>query len=132
MNLFVVDTHALHWYITGDRQLSRRVKALLDSLVEPDSPNHVYVPTLVFAEILALEEKRATLPRFEAIIQQVERMRGFTVVSLTSEIVQTARNIVGVKEMFDRLIAATALSLEARLLTRDAVLSSLAMIETVW
>lgn len=32
MNLYVTDTHALIWHLVGDKQLSRKVKAIFENL----------------------------------------------------------------------------------------------------
>ncbi|MBI5879801.1 MAG: PIN domain-containing protein [Chloroflexi bacterium] len=130
--LYVADTHALYWYLTADKQLSRRVKSLFDALGLSGDTNHMFIPTLVLAEIVALEEKRRRNTGFEAAVELLEQHAGFSIVPLTVEIVDSSRRVTGAPELFDRLIAATALSLEATLVTRDAVLTDLHIVPTFW
>lgn len=130
--LYVADTHALYWYLTADRQLSRRVKSLFDALELTGNENHVYVPTLALAEIIALEEKRGGTAGYDKAVALLNRHPGFSIMPLTSEIVDASRHAAGASELFDRLILATALFLDARLITCDAVLTNLRVVQTFW
>ncbi len=44
---YVLDTHALAWYLTNDKNLSAAVKEVLDSA--SDAQETVFVPTIVLA-----------------------------------------------------------------------------------
>ena len=63
MSTFVVDTHALVWYIDGDRRLSATAEASLD-----DPTATLVIPTIVLAEVRYLFGKRRIPISFGAII----------------------------------------------------------------
>lgn len=51
---YLPDTHALIWYLTGDKRLGANAKAALARV--DDGENDAIVPVLVLAEILYLIE----------------------------------------------------------------------------
>ena len=129
MNLYVADTHVLNWYLTADKRLSRKAKSILDAL---DADTHIYISTLVLAEIVELEDKGRTNIKYDVVMQYLQNNPRYTIIDVTIDIVEAAKRLQGAAELFDRLIAATAIFLEAKLITHDAVLSSLKNIEIVW
>jgi PIN domain nuclease of toxin-antitoxin system len=55
MRQYVVDTHALFWYLTGSTRLSQRAKAAFDEGATGAAV--IYVPAVVLAELFFLNEK---------------------------------------------------------------------------
>ena len=130
MNLYAADTHALVWYLSDDKQLSRKVRAIFDNL--HNSQDHIFIPTIVLAEVMVIAEKSRASVKYDEVVNFLSNNNRCTIMPLTIEIVETARQITGASELFDRLIAATAIYLDAKLITRDAVLARLKNVETVW
>ena len=130
MILYVPDTHALNWYFTADKQLSRGAKAALDSIEAGAA--HAYVSTMVLAEIMYLVEKGRTTIKYDELLAHLVKSPNYTIVDVTLDILEAAKQAQGAVEVFDRLIAATAIFMQAKLITRDTVLSNLKNVETVW
>ncbi len=92
----------------------------------------MYVPGLVLAEILYLSEKG----RIETTIQDV--FNYFTTYPscfehpLDSKTVFAAKKITDIKELHDRLIAATAKTKELPLLTNDPIIQESAFVSCIW
>jgi len=58
MNTYIVDTHALLWYVSGDKRLSKKAESALDS-----DNSFLIIPTVVLAELVYLFNKhRVTIP----------------------------------------------------------------------
>jgi PIN domain nuclease of toxin-antitoxin system len=58
--------------------------------------------------------------------------RGFAAVDLTAAIVLQAESLYAIPERGDRLIAATAVSLECPLITNDPAIARLPNVKTIW
>ena len=72
--VFVLDTHALLWYLTGNGRLSARVRDILDRADDEDST--VIVPTIVLAEALHLIERAKFDLTVEALTDAVATPSG--------------------------------------------------------
>lgn len=92
----------------------------------------MYVPALVLAEILYLSEKG----RIETTIQDI--FNYFTTYPtcfehpLDSKTIFAAKQITDIKELHDRLIAATARTRELPLLTNDPIIQDSAFVSCIW
>ena len=67
MNTFIVDTHALVWYLDKDKKLSKTAEKALDS-----SDVTLVIPTVVLAEVKHLFSKRRISISFENVMQAIE------------------------------------------------------------
>jgi predicted nucleic acid-binding protein len=88
------------------------------------------VPTIVLAEALHVSERRNPGVTFDQILSFVSAMPAGFVAALDMRVIQETRQLSSSLELHDRIIAATARAYEARLISRDRMLSSL--VETVW
>ena len=59
MTLYLADTHALIWYLSGSPLLSTNARAAFDEAIHGDS--QAIVPAIVLAEIVMLAEKQRGL-----------------------------------------------------------------------
>jgi len=127
---YVVDTHALLWFLTDSRRLGRRAGRILDDA--ETGTVKVYVPVIVLAElqpILEGEYSRNTLPEF---LLKVDAVKGFEVMNVTRRHVERLRDLGRIPEMHDRLIMALALEKNAKLLTADAAIEDSRLVDVVW
>lgn len=53
--LYVLDTHILIWYFTGNKRLSRKFKDKTDNIRELEG--RLLIPTIVLSEALDVSEK---------------------------------------------------------------------------
>ncbi|MBI3536393.1 MAG: type II toxin-antitoxin system VapC family toxin [Chloroflexi bacterium] len=128
--VYILDTHALVWYVTADKRLGQGARTALESVDAGD--NQAIIPIIVFGEILYLEERKRISVKLDELIERVKTNDNYVIAPLTLEIVNEARKVKEVAELFDRMIVATALVYNGVLVTRDLVLRKAKEVETVW
>jgi PIN domain nuclease of toxin-antitoxin system len=106
MDTYLVDTHALAWFITEDKRLSSLVEKLLNKAQEGEV--QILVPTLVLAELTHIAEKGKVKVSVEEILKQINQGDGFTVVAFDFPVFQTMLTLPKEWDIHDRVIAATA------------------------
>ena len=126
---FVTDTIGLVLRIE-QRQLSEKVTSIFDS-VESGS-TIVYIPAIVFAEILYLSEKQRIHTSIDKIEDYLKKYPNCKEYSLNFAVIQSAAEITDIPELHDRLIAATARHLDRELITNDSVIQASAFARVVW
>ena len=126
---FVADTIGLVLHIE-QRRLSEKVKSIFDS-VELGS-TILYVPVIVFAEILYLSEKQRIRTSIDEVEDYLKKYPNYKEYSLNFAVIQSAARITDIPELHDRLIAATARHLDRELITNDSVIQASAFVNTVW
>jgi PIN domain nuclease of toxin-antitoxin system len=133
MPSLVLDTHATIWYLEAfPRLASTALAAIQSSLASGDA---VFVSTVTVVELVYLVEKR----RFP--VQLLDRLLGelrrpdpeLVVAPLDLATAEDIRKVPGtiVRDMPDRMIVATALSLGLPLVTRDRNIQA-AGVPVVW
>lgn len=132
---FVVDTHALLWFLEGNRQLGSRARSTLSAL-----ESHLVLPVIVLAEAdVILGHGRTKVPSITHLIETLAKDRRFEFFPLTIDIFKRTLSpeAARVPELHDRLIAATALHLQdlgmdVALITRDDSLTKADIVPIVW
>jgi PIN domain nuclease of toxin-antitoxin system len=131
---YVIDTHALIWHLLSQSNLSPKVR---DILVQADRGKvEVIIPTIVLVEIVYLAEKgRVAQNLVQAVLQLLQGSGdNYQTVPLDLAVVQSLAQIPRdvVPDMPDRIIAATAFSLNLPLLSRDQAITRATKIKVVW
>lgn len=131
--LIVLDTHALVWWLDGDRRLSARaVRAIKTALrsgpVAASAISVMEIATAVRRDRLQL---RTSLDQWLADLRALPELH---VEPVTAEIAALAGSFDGSMhgDPADRLIAATARTLGAKLVTADARLGGAPQLVTLW
>jgi PIN domain nuclease of toxin-antitoxin system len=130
---YVADTHALVFFATGDlRRMSPRSRRIFRRAEE--ERDRVHVPAICFFEMALLLERGRLRSRlsFEDWHGLVAGHPGLAVEALAWEDIREARGLAGLVDPFDRLIAGTALRLDAPLLTNDERIRRSGLVRTVW
>ncbi len=112
------------------RKLSRQVKQIFDD-VEVGKTT-VYIPAIVFAEILYLSEKQRIGISIDDVTAYIERYPNYIEYPLSFSVIQASARITDIRELHDRLIAGTALFLDMVLLTNDPVIQASTFVNTCW
>ncbi|MCY7346531.1 MAG: PIN domain-containing protein [Pyrinomonadaceae bacterium] len=130
---YIVDTHALVWSLAGDKKLGSKVKAAMDN---PNS--ELVLPVIALAEAVDIVRKgRTKIPDAATLLNDVFADARFEIYPLTVEILLESENALVVPEIHDRLITATALSLEKQgfqvaVLTKDSDIIASKLVEIIW
>jgi PIN domain nuclease of toxin-antitoxin system len=132
MHRFVVDTHALIWFLAKNPNLGVEARRTLN---EPNSD--LVIPAIVLAEALWILTSRKLEVEPIELLSAIDTDHRITVYPLTREIVEIAQGISSVSEMHGRQIVATALHLSTldepySLLTRDQDITSSGSVPVVW
>lgn len=125
--LFVTDTHPLVWYILGE--LPERVDELF-KLAEAGEAS-IFIPTIVLAECLYLVEENKIELDFEDLLERLEQSSNFIPASFNIRVMRLLPEI-RLKELHDRIIIATAMTLNAQLITKDRAIRESGMVNVVW
>jgi len=113
--LFVVDTHALVWYLTDDEGLGETAEQLLKQADNGDAS--VVIPTIVMAEAMFISEK--TGASFEKLLEKVESGSNYEVYPLNIKVVEQMKEMDEDYSIHDKAIVATSEILEATTITND-------------
>jgi PIN domain nuclease of toxin-antitoxin system len=130
---YVLDTHALIWYLAGSARLGSAAKAVMD-----DPASEMVLPLIALAEAVYVVEKgRTSIPSVTDLLNDVTSEARIEIYPLTFEVLQQSLAAGVVPEMHDRLIVATGLYLESLghevfLLTVDADITASKLVTTVW
>lgn len=130
METYVVDAHALVWFIAEDSRLSKEAERLLELAEQAEV--EVLVPTLVLAEITHIARKKTVQVSVDEVLERIEQGDGFAVVPFDLVIFRTMLQLPDEWEIHDRIIGATARYYKATLITKDEVLHDSNEIETIW
>ena len=127
---YVLDTHALLWYLGGDKRLGPNAKGILDD------PNALLiVPALVLAEAKhAADRKRVSIP-FERVLQAVVSAARITIFPLDLYII----NYLSIQlDIHDSIMVATALHCQeffgddVPILTNDLAITQAHLVSVIW
>ena len=105
-------------------------KPILDSVESGDAT--VYVPTLIFAEILYLSEKQRIDISIRAVADHLQQYPNYKEYPMSLAVVQSAAPITDIRELHGRLIAGTARLLNLELITNDPTIQASSFVRTVW
>jgi PIN domain nuclease of toxin-antitoxin system len=130
---YVIDTHALIWFLEGNPRLGVNAKAILSN---PDS--QLIIPATTLAEAIWIVERgRTAIPSAKDIISAVETDSRILIYPLDKEVIEMTMNLSTINEMHDRQITATALLLVSkgdtvRLLTCDQNITASNVVTIAW
>jgi|CXWL01.1.fsa_nt_gi PIN domain nuclease of toxin-antitoxin system len=135
MSAVVTDTHALLWYLSDSAKLSTKAAAVFDEAERDGQP--IYVPAIILIELRYLVERGRDITEadFGTVIAKLnDPTSALTFVPLDQQISEDLEHIARsiVPDMPDRLIAATAYSLNVPLVTRDSKIRDLTNVDAIW
>lgn len=128
---FITDTHSLVWHMTNNLNLSTKAKKVFQKV--DAFQDYIYIPCIVFFELLYLIEKRRIIVDFDTLLGMVSSSKNYRIEPLCLPIIVKSKRIPREKvtDPWDRLIAATSMHLNFPLITRDKNLREIGL-ETIW
>ena len=127
---FVVDTHALWWYLRSPDCLTPTASAVF-RLAETGNAT-IVVPAIAVAELYFLSVKLKQPVAPSTLLDALTSVSGIELSDLGRAQLERLDQFPDIPEMHDRLIAAESAALDAPVVTRDATLSASPNVETVW
>ena len=125
----LLDTHALLWWLYGDRRVSRRARALLSE------PGNTVLVSSASAWEVATKHRLGKLPSVSAFVTDMPhwiREARLTELPISLEHAQRAGSLPGAhRDPFDRMIAAQSLIEQVPVISRDSSLDDFG-VERIW
>lgn len=134
MKEYITDTHALIWYLSDDRRLSR---AALRAFTDAEQRRaFILVPSIVLVELVFLLQ-RERVPKAlvdKAMVLSDEIGSEIRVVPLDLAVAREVASFgpAAIPEMADRIVAATARVLQVPVLTADSEIAASKLVEVIW
>ncbi len=122
----VADTHTVLWHLAADQRLSNAARSFIEAAAARG--DRIGISAITFAEVVYLVEKQRIAKQWSdrlfALVQDARSV--FVEIPLTSSIVADLPRLPReeVPDLPDRLIAATALSLQVPVISRDRRIQS--------
>ena len=127
---YVVDTHALVWFIEGNARLGATAKqALTDPRAE------LVVPTIVLAEIVHLYARKRIEVDLGSVLTRVANASNCSVYPLDEAVVE---RLPAALDIHDAIIVATALVFrevlekDTLIISKDAEIANCGLVSVVW
>lgn len=130
---YLLDTHALVWYLEGNPRLGAGAKAVID---DPQSQLVLLLIALAEAAYI-IEKRRSSIPGVPELLERVRADRRIEIHPITLEVFEHGLTASNVPEMHDQLIVGSALYLQSlghtvSILTRDATIVESKRAHIVW
>ena len=128
--LYVVDTHALIWYLTNDKKLGPQASQVFAAAERGQT--RLVISSIVIAEMYYANRKNNWFADFNAMLQQLRAKPYFRFVSFRTNHVLDFGKDMAVPEMHDRIIAGLARGIGAPILTFDSQITAANIVTVVW
>ena len=130
---YVTDTHALVFFASGTAARMSRKCAQIFRRAEQQR-DRVHIPIVCFFELaMSLERGRVKSSlSFNDWHDRVTQFPGLPIEPLVWEDIREARGLAALVDPFDRLIAGTAIRLDAPLITGDERIRASRLVRTIW
>ena len=127
---FVVDTHALWWYLRSPERLTAAASAVF-RLAETGNAT-IIVPAIAVAELYFLSVKIAQPFVPSDLLDALASVSGIELSDLGRAQLEELDLLQEIPEMHDRLIAAESFVRDAPVVTRDEALTTSHRVQTIW
>ncbi|WP_143742117.1 type II toxin-antitoxin system VapC family toxin [Thiorhodovibrio frisius] len=126
---YVTDTMAIILRLEN-RRLSLRIKDIFEQV--EFGTQRLAIPAMAVAELGYLAERRRIETSLSELSDYVNQYPQASIEPITGDIVNQAFRILDIPELHDRLIAATAVCMNAVLITNDPVISESKSVRVIW
>jgi PIN domain nuclease of toxin-antitoxin system len=129
----VVDTHTIVWFLSRDPQLSTKARDLLRSVTA--AGEIIHVPSICLVELTyVIEKRRLPAAARERLIEALDDpLNPCSLVPLDRLVADALERVPRseVPDLPDRIVAATAVALQAPLISRDGRIRA-SRVQTIW
>ena len=120
MKRFLLDTHLVYWWMTGDARLGKATQRII-------AKSDVVVSTASVWEMV-LKNSKGELPLPQGAIAEQLEAQGFVMLPIFPRHIEAARSLTCTHaDPFDRLLIAQASNERLTLLTRDTAILALGL-----
>ena len=132
---YILDTHALVWYLEGNSRLGSKAKTTMTA-----ADSEMVLPLIALAEAAFLIEKgRIGIPSISNLLADVRNDERIEIQPLTMAIFERSLTSEGLRipELHDRFIVSTGLYLQdlghtVSILTRDEIITDSGILPVIW
>jgi len=130
---YIIDTHALIWFIEGNPKLGSNAQVIL-----ADTASQLILPVIVLAEAVWIVEKgKTSIPSVSDLLNVINNDSRIMIYPLDQSIIIKSAYIQEIKEMHDRQIVATALLIQDKgekiaLLSCDLNIAASKLLTIIW
>ncbi len=128
--VYVVDTHALIWYLLNDKKLSGRAKAIFQAAEK--NQTLLIMSSIVLAELYYANAKNKWFPDFGELYADLISRPYMRFVPVDHVHIPEFTQDATVPEMHDRIIAGVARRLGVPLITSDPLIKNAAIVTIEW
>ncbi len=125
--LYVVDTHYLVYYLLN--KLPPSLEPVFKSVERGDSV--AVLPTITLIELIHLSEKERIDLDAKSVLSDIAAAQNFIPFPLNFEVAAKVPNLIKLRDFHDRIVVATALLLNAKLLSKDSKIIDSGYIEVI-
>ena len=127
---YVVDTHALIWYLLGDKKLSAHALVIFQAAERGET--QLVVPAIVIAELYYADKKHRLFANFDKEYTTLKAKPYFLLVDFNPDAVLDFEKDNAVPEMHDRIIVGLARRLGVPLITLDPQITAAKVVTIAW
>lgn len=127
---YLADTVALVRHLQRHPALGRQAARIL---MEADlGGHHIFLSPITLLEVLYLAEAKRIDLALTELIQHISSSSNYGIVPVDAHVVLTATEVDDVPELHDRILVATAKTLNVPILTGDQVITRSRHVATIW
>lgn len=130
--MIVLDTHAWLWWVSDPERIPARTRTRVDAALDDGALAVSAISAWEVAMLVAKGRLELAMP-VDELVAACERLPGFALLPLTARVAVTATRLaLPHPDPADRFIAATALAVNATLVTKDERLRASDLVRTAW
>ncbi len=126
---YLADTVAVIRHFAKAGKIGKTAKQILRDA--DNGRNTILISIISMIEILYLSERNRIPLDLKEVKYKLQCLDNYRIVDLDMDIVETAKTVQGL-ELHDRLIVASALSLNIPILTSDKIIRNAGIVDVVW
>lgn len=125
---YCLDTHSLVWYFLKRKTLSLKAEDTIRKVFEGKATGIISIMVILEAFYVSMKEKVFDFSRFLEVLDN----SNIRIIPFDKNVLAKTLLLPKGPDIHDRIIVATAIITNSKLVTKDKVLRSLFPLETIW